>query len=108
MRVRKEVNKVYNNSILFGNVSKIEQQTEARSVITIDVRKDYKNIYGKYDVDSIPVTVYGKLAVVISNHCKVGSYIGIKGHLRNNDDVSVNLVADKVTFISNQPTESTS
>lgn len=99
---------MYNNSILFGNVSKIEQQTNAKSVITIDVRKDYKNIYGKYDVDSIPVTVYGKLATVMSNHCKVGSYFGIKGHLRNNDDVSVNLVADKVTFLSNQPTESTS
>lgn len=89
---------MHNQIPLMGNITKIEQQSDAKSVVTLTIKRNCI----ESTFDNIPIIVYGKLAKVISSYCKEGNYIGVKCHLIMKDDDSTMLIADKVTLVQNQ------
>lgn len=93
-----------NQVVLVGRIEHMETVDEVTTV-TIVVPRAYKNVEGNYDSDHIPIQITGNIATNTLQYCKVGDLIGIRGTLRNvgiSDKVEV--VADKVTFLSSTTT----
>lgn len=70
---------------------------------------------GKDDTTFIEVTAFGKTANTVSQYCKKGDLIGIKGMIKNNnwtDDkgnkhYDYSFIANKIIFLSTKPKETT-
>lgn len=78
--------------------------------ITLAVPRNYKNINGEYDTDFIPCTLWKGIAENTVEYCRKGDLLGIKGNLRTRkieqDEIVHNIVevvAEKVTYLSNKP-----
>lgn len=67
--------------------------------IKIAVPRSYKNEEGIYDTDFIDCVLCSSLAENAVEYCKQGDLVGIKGRLQNNDNI-LNVVAEKLTFLS--------
>ncbi len=80
------------------------------SYITVAIPRNYKNINGEYETDFVECTLWNGIASNTKQYCKKGDIIGIRGFLRNNvyekkDNTkvySLDVVADKVTFLSSK------
>ena len=84
------------------------------SQITLAVSRNFKSTEtGKYETDFIYCTLWEGIATATVNYCKKGSVIGVKGRissrtieLENNKKMNyLDLIAEKVTFISNNAKE---
>jgi len=81
--------------------------------ITLAVPRSYKNINGEYDTDFIPCVLWKGIAENTAEYVKKGDLIGIKGHLQtrnleideNTRRQSVEIIAEKVTFLSSKKQE---
>ena len=67
--------------------------------VTVAVPRAYKNADGVYDTDFIPVKISGGIAESISNYCRKGDLVGIKGRLEVDHGKTV-VKAEKVSFLS--------
>lgn len=78
--------------------------------ITLAVPRNYKNINGEYDTDFIPCTLWKGIAENTAEYCKKGDLLGIKGRIQTRDVALedethkkyVEVIAEKVTFLSNK------
>ena len=81
--------------------------------ITLAVPRSYKNVNGEYDTDFIPCVLWKGIAENTAEYVKKGDLIGIKGHLQtrnleldeNIKRQSVEIIAEKVTFLSSKRQE---
>ena len=81
--------------------------------ITLAVPRSYKNVNGEYDTDFIPCVLWKGIAENTAEYVKKGDLIGIKGHLQTrnlelNENIkrqSVEIIAEKVTFLSSKKQE---
>lgn len=95
-----------NQLILVGRIqNEFEvQMTEKGKQLTLILKVDrnYKNPNGEYDVDYIPVKVLRTMIDSVIENCSKGSLIGVKGRLTklNNDDLEI--LAEKLTFLSSR------
>ena len=101
-----------NQSIIIGRIVKNPELLETDSGkkytnITLAVSRNYKNIDGEYETDFIPCKLWQGIAENTVTYCKVGDLIGIKGRLETDSYEKeekiyyvMNLVAEKVTFLS--------
>ena len=74
--------------------------------ITLAVPRSYKNADGIYETDFISVRLYRGIAENTTEYCKKGDLIGIKGRIQTKQEDNKNLieiVAEKVTFLSSKP-----
>lgn len=80
-------------------------------IITIAVNRSYKNAEGVYETDFIDILLGNDMARNVTEYCKKGDLIGIKGRLESRaiDDGDGHIlrkgmvvVADKVTFLSSR------
>lgn len=74
--------------------------------ITLAVPRSYKNSDGIYETDFISVRLYRGIAENTTEYCKKGDLIGIKGRIQTKQEDNRNLieiVAEKVTFLSSKP-----
>lgn len=82
-------------------------QNERRvSVITLAVPRSYRNDEGSYDTDFIKCILWCVVAETTAKHCEKGDLIGIKGKLQCLNGEPLQVVAEKVTFLSNREAES--
>ena len=93
-----------NQTVIVGRITKdieIKELENGKKVVnlTIAVPRSYKNEEGIYDTDFIPCTLWNAIATNVSEYCKKGDLVGIKGRLENKEDGLV-LIAEKVTFLS--------
>ena len=65
------------------------------------VKRSYKNEEGIYEVDFIPVTLTGGIVENISEYCKKGDLVGVKGSLTIVDE-KLEIKIEKVTYLSSQ------
>lgn len=72
------------------------------SEITLAVPRNYKNSYGIYDTDVIPCIVLNRLAENTEEFCKKGDIVGVKGRLQRLEGNTLQVVAEKVTFLSSK------
>ena len=84
------------------------------SKITLAVPRSYKNIEGNYETDFINCTLWRGVASNTAEYCKKGDIVGIKGRLEvdsyekdNEKRYITNVIAEKVTFLSNNTKKST-
>lgn len=93
-----------NQVMLVGRIitlEKEENQEIKKANIKIAVNRKYKNADGIYDTDFIKVIIWDTIATNVSEYCKKGDLIGIRGRLRQGvENEDLELVAEKVTFLS--------
>ena len=80
--------------------------------ITLAVQRSYKNENGEYDTDFVDCTLWQGVAENTAEYCRKGDILGVKGRLETSidqiDDKKIkkmNLVAEKVTFLSSKSKE---
>ena len=96
-----------NQMVLVGRlVSDPEVKTleDGKSVsnITLAIPRSYKNENGEYETDFIDCTLWGSVAENTSEYCKKGNIVGIKGRLQRLEGNTLQVVAEKVTFLSSK------
>lgn len=102
-----------NQTVLVGRLVKDPELKETESgkkltTLTVAVPRSYKNTEGEYDTDFIQCVLWNGVAENTSEYCKKGDLIGIKGRLQTDKyekdgetRYTMNVVAEKVTFLSN-------
>ncbi len=106
-----------NQVVLVGRIVRDPNIQEASnnekySNITIAIPRSYKNINGEYDTDFIDCVLWKGIAENTVEYCKKGDIVGIKGRIEKNSyekdgevKSKINVVAEKVTFLSNKKQE---
>ncbi len=108
-----------NNVVLVGRLTKnpeiqnCKDSDKKRSVITLAVARNYKNVDGVYETDFIRCVLWNAVASNTCEYCKSGDIIGIKGRLETHsyetEDKEMKyvteVIAEKITFLTNEKKE---
>lgn len=99
-----------NQSILIGRIVDnpvMEKEGDSeRCILKLAVQRSYKNEEGEYETDFINATLWNAIAQNVIEYCRKGDLVGVKGRLQNRKDSNmIELVAEKVTFLSSKPKE---
>ncbi len=107
-----------NQIVLVGRLTsepelKVTEGGKQVSNITLAIPRSYKNTEGEYETDFVKCTLWNSVATNTSEYCKKGDMVGIKGRLESNSfekedgtkQFSMNVVAEKVTFLSSRAQE---
>ncbi len=102
-----------NSVILVGRLAQdpelyVTENGKKKSVITLAVPRNYKNIDGEYDTDFLDCILWTGIAENTHEYCKTGDVIGVKGRLQTRmvekedgtKQKKVEMIADKVTFLA--------
>ena len=102
-----------NQIVLVGRIVanpeiKKSEEGKERSQITLAVPRSYKNADGEYDTDFVDCVLWGGIAENVTEYCKKGDLVGIKGRVQTNTyenkdgekKKNMQVVAEKVTFLS--------
>lgn len=94
-----------NNLVLVGRLAEtpiLEESLNGKKVTTIIlvVPRSYKNEYGEYDTDFIPVSLVGSIAETTCEYCRKGDIVGVKGRLARLSYGELQVIADKITFLN--------
>ena len=92
---------------------KKSERDKSYSFITLAIPRAYKNTDGKYDSDFIDCILWDGVAKNTAEYCKKGDIVGVKGRLQSdvkeqNDGSKkyyTNIIAEKITFLSNTKQE---
>lgn len=81
----------------------IEENENGKKVseITLAVPRNYKNADGIYDTDFIKCTLWNDIAENTVEYCDKGNIVGVKGRLQCLGGNELQLVTEKVSFLSN-------
>lgn len=71
-------------------------------IVTIAIPRSYKNDYGVYETDFIPVRLEGSIATNTADYCKQGDLVGVKGMLQKTIDGRLQVCADEITFLASK------
>ncbi len=103
-----------NSLILVGRLTKeidIKETESGKKVGTLSlaIPRSFKNMNGVYETDFVNCTLWEEKAKITKEYCKVGDIVGIRGRLQSNiikteegSRYFLEVVADKVTFLSNK------
>ena len=94
---------MYNAVILIGRITdkpSIKTLENGHSVgnFTIVVNRPFKNLDGEYEQYFIQCTVWNGIAESMSEYCKKGSVIGVKGHLTTKDEKIINDKGEQISI----------
>ena len=90
-----------NQLVLVGRLTKeIQIINDNKAEINIAVPRPFKNKEGIYDTDFINVILYGDTANMAKEYCHKGDLIGIKGRIQSYEDLSIEIIAEKLTFLN--------
>ena len=70
--------------------------------ITLAIPRSYKNSDGIYETDFIDCVLWNGIAENTSEFCRKGDIIGVKGRLQRLEGNELQVVAEKVTFLSSK------
>lgn len=94
-------------------VNKSDNGTKV-ATMTLAIPRSFKNSDGVYDTDFIDCTVFESIAENTSEYCKKGDIVGVKGRIQssviekdNKKDYKMDIIAEKVTFLSSKKQEET-
>ncbi len=103
-----------NQVVLVGRLTKDPEVNKTDnnknySHITLAVPRSFKNINGEYDTDFIDCVLWEGVAKSTSDYCKKGDIVGVKGRIQTDklekEDGTkkyyINVIAERVTFLSN-------
>lgn len=82
--------------------------------ISLAIPRSFKNSEGTYDTDFIECTAFDAIAENTSEYCTKGDIVGVKGRLQtrvlekdNDKKYVLEVIAEKVTFLSSKQSEET-
>ena len=108
-----------NQTVIVGRIVKDPELKETDSGkkvtnITLAVPRSFKNMNGEYETDYIPCVLWKGVAESTTQYCKKGDLVGIKGRIQSRSYETeeekryvVELIAEKVTFITSKNKEET-
>ena len=70
--------------------------------ITLAVPRSYKNSNGEYETDFIDCIVWNEMAENAAEFCKKGDIIGVRGRLQRLKGNELQVIAERVTFLSSE------
>ena len=81
----------------------VEENENGRKVseITLAVPRSFKNADGIYETDFIKCILWSCIAENTAEYCEKGDLISVKGRLQCLGGSELQLVAEKVTFLTN-------
>lgn len=95
-----------NQIVVVGRLFKMEEITEDMSVIEMRVPRNFKNEAGEYEDDYILCVLKGSIATNTKEYCSIGDVIGVKGRMaRKENEEAMQIIAEKVTFLSSKSKE---
>ena len=106
-----------NNAIIVGRIVRDLELHETENgakvtELTLAVPRNFKNMEGQYDTDFIPCKLWNIIAENTAEYCKKGDLVAIKGRLQSVTyeekeikRTSIELIAEKVSFLSSKKTE---
>ena len=85
----------------------VEENENGRKVseITLAVPRSYKNAEGIYETDFIKCTLWNGIAENTAEYCDKGDLVGVRGRLQCLSGNELQLIAEKVSFLSSGKTE---
>ena len=85
----------------------VEENENGKKVcnITLAVPRSYKNAEGIYDTDFIKCVLWNGIAENTAEYCNKGDVIGVKGRLQCLSGNELQLIAEKVSFLSSGKTK---
>lgn len=91
-----------NQIVLVGRLVEDVKLNEKNNlgIATIAVPRCFKNSYGVYECDYIPILLTERTGELSSKYVKKGDLVGIKGRVQKAKDEDLKIVAEKVTFLS--------
>ena len=94
-----------NQVVIVGRLVKkpiVEENENGKKVcnITLAAQSSYKNAEGVYETDFIECTLWNGIAENTAEYCGKGDLVGVKGRLQCLSDNELQLVAEKVSFLS--------
>lgn len=91
-----------NDLILVGRIVKFETiKDNKKTTVVIAVNRSFKNADGIYETDFIPCVLLNEISERTQEYCEKGDLIGIRGRIEAVDE-KVQIIADKVTFLSSK------
>lgn len=94
---------------LIGRIVSINEASSESDATTVAlaVHRNYKNIEGVYETDIIDCTLWKGIANNVTQYCKKGDLIGIKGRIemRLDEEKSkqvMKIITEKVSFLSSK------
>lgn len=99
-----------NSLVLIGRLTErpvLEENINGKKTTTIvlAVSRNFRNNDGEYDTDFIPVSLIGQVSEVTCECCEKDDIIAIKGRLARLSQNDLQVVGDKVTFLSQKRKE---
>ena len=108
-----------NQTVIVGRIVKdpaLKETDSGKKVtnITLAVPRSFKNMNGEYETDYIPCVLWKGVAESTTQYCKKGDLVGIKGRIQSRSYETeeekryvVELIAEKVTFLTSKNKEET-
>lgn len=81
------------------------ENNEKDKILKIAVPRSYKNDNGVYEIDLFDVSVIGGIAQSVSEYCKTGDMIGIRGRVETKEKEEQKqtfIVAEKISFLTSK------
>ena len=80
----------------------VEENENEKKVcnIILAVQRSYKNAEGVYETDFIKCTLWNDIAENTVEYCNKGDLVGVKGRLQCLSGNELQLIAEKVSFLS--------
>ena len=75
------------------------------STITLEVARPFKNTEGESERDLIPVVIWNRVAEGVTDYCKKGDIVGIKGRIEGLEGKSPRIIAERFTFLTSSKKE---
>ena len=88
-------------------INEVENGGKVATII-LAVPRSYKNVEGVYDTDFIKCTLWNDIAEKTVEYCDKGDLVGVKGRIQTtnvDDKIVMEVVAEKVTFLSSRKEE---
>lgn len=87
----------------------VTENNKKKTVVTVAIPRTYKNMEGIYESDFVRCVLWNGIAESTCEYCKKGDIVGVRGRLQtsryeadNNVRYSMDVIAEKVSFISNK------
>lgn len=103
-----------NQIVLVGRIAKgpdfVENEKGKKVAnMTLAVPRSFKNVEGEYETDFLSCSLWNGIADNVSEYCKVGDLVGVKGRMSSNvyekegqKHYKMDIIAEKVTFLSSK------
>ena len=106
-----------NQIILVGRLTRDVELKEGENGskfanLSLAIPRSFKNAEGEYDTDFVECIASGNIATNTAEYCRKGDIVGVKGRIQtriiekeDKKESVMEIIAEKVTFLSSKPRE---